>query len=270
MQAFTVQIDVQFLSPTVSTWRCVCSCNTHGHIQFHALCQRLYLYVQNDDGTRSTLEKRVEAEVARLQEQARADMAAVRAESKDALHRETRMLRDMRDHAQLEADRVKGELKDCKQELEDVLVKYRALQRKVDVDGTALAAELRLRTADAERAEVCFDIKDFRWNTGHAQLRLSSVQTTGELPCGLMVIFSADHCKSSQSVGGTCRCWWRRRARSCSNARARTTCCTTKCACSLTVTTAWKPSAHAPWPTSNLRCQLRASSSATTSILKLT
>lgn len=110
--------------------------------------------MQSDEGSKASLERRIEIEVQRVQAQARADLAAIREESKSCVDRETRMLRDMRDHAHLEVDRLKGELKDSKLELEDLWMKHRVLQRKMDVDGTALSAEVRLRSADADRAQV--------------------------------------------------------------------------------------------------------------------
>ena len=111
-------------------------------------------HVQDREGYSAGLEERVQAEVRRLHEQARADAAAARAESQEALERETRLLRDMRDAAAAEGDRVRGELKECRGELDDVTLRYRTLQRKSDAHGTALAAEVKLRAADAERAQV--------------------------------------------------------------------------------------------------------------------
>jgi hypothetical protein len=134
----------------------------HSTLRFWALVDRLPCpgvldtpgKAQNEDHGKAELEQRVEAEVQRIHAHVTADMAALRDESKAALDREKRMLRDMRDHAQLEADRAKGELRDYRAELEVVALRHRALQRKSDVDGAALAAELKLRSADADRAEV--------------------------------------------------------------------------------------------------------------------
>jgi hypothetical protein len=111
--------------------------------------------MQSDEGTNASLERRIEMEVQRVQAQARADLDAIREEYKIGMDRETRMLRDMRDHAHLEVDRLKGELKDSKLELEGLWMKHHVLQRKMDVNGTMLAAEVRLRSADADRAQVC-------------------------------------------------------------------------------------------------------------------
>lgn len=110
---------------------------------------------QADQTDKANLERRVDVEIQRVEEQARCDLAAMREESKHALDRETRMLRDMRAHALAEVDRLKGELKDCRQNLEDILQQHRELQRRTDVDSTALAAELRAKAADADRAQVC-------------------------------------------------------------------------------------------------------------------
>ena len=140
----TLGIASQCAAASSSATSCLC-----------AACHANSLRMQSEDGGKEAVQRRIEEEVHRIREHARVDLAAVRDESKAALDRETHILRDMRDHAQLEADRAKAELKDCKAELEDVLLKYRALQRKADVDGTALAAELKMRTADESRAQVC-------------------------------------------------------------------------------------------------------------------
>jgi hypothetical protein len=85
---------------------------------------------------------------------ARADLATVREESKAALERETRLMRDLRDQAQLEADRLSAELKDARHDADDAALRYRALQLKSDAAGSSLAAELKIKAADADRAQV--------------------------------------------------------------------------------------------------------------------
>lgn len=96
----------------------------------------------------------MQTEVQRVHEAARADTAALRAESQAALERETRLLREARDAAHAESERLRADVKDCRGELDDVTLRYRTLQRTADVDGTALAAQVKLRAADAERAQV--------------------------------------------------------------------------------------------------------------------
>lgn len=91
-----------------------------------------------------------------MREAARADIAALREESRHSLERETRLLRDMRDRSELEAERLAAELKDCRQDLDGAATRYRALQHKLDATSTSLAADLKIKTVDADRAHVSY------------------------------------------------------------------------------------------------------------------
>lgn len=108
----------------------------------------------DSDGGRAALERRIDEEVARVREAARADVATVREEARAALERETRLLRDMRDRAQHDADTAAAEVKVCRQQLDDAAVRCRSLQHKADVQGSALAAELKVMAVDVDRAKV--------------------------------------------------------------------------------------------------------------------
>lgn len=91
-----------------------------------------------------------------MREGARADIAALREESRQSLERETRLLRDMRDRSELEAERLAAEVKDCRRDLDAAAARYRALQHKSDASTTSLAAELKIKTVDADRAHVSY------------------------------------------------------------------------------------------------------------------
>jgi hypothetical protein len=110
--------------------------------------------VQGEDAGSSKLERRIDEEVARVREASRADVAALREEARTALERETRLLRDMRDSSALEAERLQAELKDCRRQLDEAAAHYRALQHKSDVHGSSLAAELKIMSVGADRAQV--------------------------------------------------------------------------------------------------------------------
>lgn len=118
------------------------------------VCSHSQLFEQGEDNGCSKLQRRIDDEVARVRETARADIAALREESRQSLERETRLLRDMRDRSELEAGRLAAELKDCRRDLEGAAARYRALQNKSDASTTSLAADLKIKTVDADRAHV--------------------------------------------------------------------------------------------------------------------
>lgn len=110
--------------------------------------------MEGDGDSRVALERRIDEEVARVREAARADVATVREEARAALERETRLLRDMRDRAQHGADSAAAELKACRQELVDAAARFRGLQHKADVESSTATAEIRIMAADADRAKA--------------------------------------------------------------------------------------------------------------------
>lgn len=92
--------------------------------------------------------------MARVRETARSEIDALKADSSHSLERETRLLRDMRDRSELQVERVAAELKDCKRDLDSAAARYNALQHKSDTSITSLAADLKIKTVDADRAHV--------------------------------------------------------------------------------------------------------------------
>eukprot|EP00892_Ulva_mutabilis_P012222 jgi/Ulvmu1/9372/UM050_0124.1 len=110
--------------------------------------------LQGEGDGRAALERRIDEEVARVREAACADVATVRDESRAALERETRLLRDMRDRAQHDADLAAAEVKECRQALDDAAVRMRSTQHKADVQHSALAAEVKIMGADMDRAKM--------------------------------------------------------------------------------------------------------------------
>ena len=77
----------------------------------------------------------------------------------DALERETRVLREMRDVAVLEQDRLRAQLRDLNAEHNDVTEQLRDLRRLHDVRVTELQAQLSLKSLDAEHARAALDDK---------------------------------------------------------------------------------------------------------------
>jgi hypothetical protein len=107
---------------------------------------------QDGDSGKAELERWIEEEVARVREQSRADLAELRVSAAAAADREARLLAAARDDAARAAESLRGELAAARGERDDALARLRSLQRKADVEGAALGAELRLREADAQRA----------------------------------------------------------------------------------------------------------------------
>ena len=110
--------------------------------------------MEGEGDGRAALERRIDEEVARVREAARADVATLREEARAALERETRLLRDMRDRAQHDADVAAAEAKACRQALGDAAVQHRTMQHRADVRSSTLAADLKIMGADLDRAKV--------------------------------------------------------------------------------------------------------------------
>jgi hypothetical protein len=109
---------------------------------------------QGEDAGNNKVQQHIDEAVSRVREAARVDMAALREESRHSLERETRLLRDMRDRSELEAERLAAELKDCRRDLEGATSRYIALQHRYDASTTSLAADLKIKTVDADHAHV--------------------------------------------------------------------------------------------------------------------
>lgn len=240
----------------------------------HAALAMMWLYpqrapwthAQGDGDNRAALERRIDEEVARVREAARADLATVREEARAALERETRLLRDMRDRAQHDADTAAEEVKACRQQLDDAAVRFRSLQHKADVQGGALAAELKIMAVDVDRAKV--RQRRLRgtaggWQTAleggttrhdgatptHVtaalqQLTFCRACTAGGLMWGSRCLLWSVCCASApaaqKEVGGAvawlhggavCRCWLRSARGRCSRCRLTTKCWRRRCGC---------------------------------------
>ena len=111
--------------------------------------------MQADDGSRASLERRIEMEVSRIQTQSLAELEKVRSESQTALERETRMLRDMREQALAQLDLSRAEGKGHRDAYDELLLRHRELQRRTDVELSRLSADLQLRGGEADRLVVC-------------------------------------------------------------------------------------------------------------------
>lgn len=161
--------------------------------------QQLYdKLLSDDEGRRGREEARVLQEVERWKRDAEAEVSRIRQEAADALERETRVLREMRDVAVFEQDRLRGQLKDLATEHGDLAEQLRGLRRLHDVkvrrgkgreipsrrparffptgadrsaswQVTELQAQLSIKSLEAEHARASLDDRTARYRALEAE-----------------------------------------------------------------------------------------------------
>eukprot|EP00899_Mesostigma_viride_P010340 jgi/Mesvir1/19307/Mv10376-RA.1 len=106
------------------------------------------------DGSKEANEARLQAEISKIQEQARYDLDRIRAESAEVAERELRTLRELRDAAVSDKQRTELDLKECRAAHAELVAKYRELQNVSDGRFGDLWAELKMKTFEVDRLTV--------------------------------------------------------------------------------------------------------------------
>eukprot|EP00775_Hariotina_reticulata_P002520 gene2521-2822_t len=117
----------------------------------HELYQKLAIAAE---ASRTRDESRWEREVAHLQAAAAADLEMIRKEAAEGAEREGRMLRDLRDAALDESSRTKSELRQLRQQHEDLLLSSREAASRADVAHSELLGELRVKQFELTRLQA--------------------------------------------------------------------------------------------------------------------
>ncbi len=103
---------------------------------------------------RQAADGKLSAELARLSAQAAADVDRVRREASEAYERDTRMLRDLRDQAQAEAEAARAAVKEARALQEEATTAARQAAVRMDVRCAELAGELKLKAYEVQRLQV--------------------------------------------------------------------------------------------------------------------
>ncbi|KAG0576691.1 hypothetical protein KC19_5G100200 [Ceratodon purpureus] len=102
-------------------------------------------------------EQRLQAEISRIQERTNQDIEKIRKEANAVADEKVRTFREMRDEAMATADMCRSELRDSKAAYDELLLKFRELQRVADCKEAETRNNLKLSNFELDRLKVVLE-----------------------------------------------------------------------------------------------------------------
>ncbi|XP_071481297.1 progesterone-induced-blocking factor 1-like [Diadema antillarum] len=109
-------------------------------------------YIESRDRYKSEYENKLRDELESIRLRTEAEIDKLKSTMRDTFERENRSLRESRDNALLEKERVLASEKEVKSKYEELFTKYRELQASSDARLSELSGEVRLKSFEAERS----------------------------------------------------------------------------------------------------------------------
>ena len=104
--------------------------------------------------SQSAYEQRLQAELSRLQEQAKKDLEGLTTDARQTHERETRLLREMRDVAAADAERARADAREAREAHEALLGRHREAMAENERKATELWSEVKVSRFELDRAKV--------------------------------------------------------------------------------------------------------------------